>query len=180
MERTMHGELAIAALSVSRSVWQWIVRLGVIGFIPLGLADASLIPLPSSMDILLIVRTSQRFVAGLRVGCHCGSSDRRQCHLSPGPQSRPRGPRKEDQANGAHPRQACPLPDPWFSGCLICSQIAAWLRELWDALPIIVVTSLMIATGLWFLLQYRWEHRHPAGVFTRCSCRRQSLIHCPR
>jgi membrane protein DedA with SNARE-associated domain len=36
------------------------LRLGAIGFIPLGLADASVVPLPGSMDILLIVLSARQ------------------------------------------------------------------------------------------------------------------------
>lgn len=45
---------AVAA-ALPQGIWQWIVRLGAFGFIPLGLADASVVPLPGSMDILLII-----------------------------------------------------------------------------------------------------------------------------
>lgn len=51
----MSGETELAVVAVGQGMWQWIMRLGAFGFIPLGLADASVIPLPGSMDILLIV-----------------------------------------------------------------------------------------------------------------------------
>src|SRR5258708_16945210 len=47
--------LAIAAPTVARSVRRWIFHLGGLGFIPLGLLDSSVIPLPGSMDVLTIV-----------------------------------------------------------------------------------------------------------------------------
>ncbi len=47
--------LAIVALTVVRSVRRWIFHLGGLGFIPLGLLDSSVIPLPGSMDVLTIV-----------------------------------------------------------------------------------------------------------------------------
>ena len=47
--------LAIAAPTVVRSVRRWIFHLGGLGFIPLGLLDSSVIPLPGSMDVLTIV-----------------------------------------------------------------------------------------------------------------------------
>jgi membrane protein YqaA with SNARE-associated domain len=39
---------------VARSVRHWIYQLGGLGFIPLGLLDNSIIPLPGSMDVLTI------------------------------------------------------------------------------------------------------------------------------
>ena len=42
-------------MAARQDIWRWIMRLGAFGFIPLGLADASVIPLPGSMDILLII-----------------------------------------------------------------------------------------------------------------------------
>jgi membrane protein YqaA with SNARE-associated domain len=39
---------------------RWIFRLGALGFIPLGLLDASIIPLPGSMDVLIIVLAARR------------------------------------------------------------------------------------------------------------------------
>src|SRR6202140_1069765 len=47
--------LAIAAPTVVRSVRRWIFHLGGLGFIPLGLLDSSVIPLPGSMDVLTVV-----------------------------------------------------------------------------------------------------------------------------
>jgi membrane protein YqaA with SNARE-associated domain len=47
--------LAAAAPSAARSVRHWIFHLGAAGFIPLGLLDASIIPLPGSMDLLTVV-----------------------------------------------------------------------------------------------------------------------------
>jgi membrane protein YqaA with SNARE-associated domain len=47
--------LAIVAPTVVRSVRRWIFHLGGLGFIPLGLLDSSVIPLPGSMDVLTIV-----------------------------------------------------------------------------------------------------------------------------
>jgi membrane protein YqaA with SNARE-associated domain len=40
---------------MARSARHWIVHLGGLGFIPLGLIDSSIIPLPGSMDVLIIV-----------------------------------------------------------------------------------------------------------------------------
>jgi membrane protein YqaA with SNARE-associated domain len=47
--------IAAAAPTVARSVRRWIYSLGALGFIPLGLIDSSIIPLPGSMDVLTIV-----------------------------------------------------------------------------------------------------------------------------
>src|SRR5436190_20624152 len=43
-----------AAPTAVRSVKHWIYQLGGLGFIPLGLIDISVIPLPGSMDVLTI------------------------------------------------------------------------------------------------------------------------------
>ena len=50
----------IAALAVGQGIWHWIIRLGAFGFIPLGIADASLVPLPGSMDVLTVVLASRQ------------------------------------------------------------------------------------------------------------------------
>src|SRR6266852_7400726 len=50
-----HQILAFAAPTVALSVRRWIFHLGGLGFIPLGLLDSSVIPLPGSMDVLTIV-----------------------------------------------------------------------------------------------------------------------------
>ena len=42
------------------SVMSWLERLGAVGFILLGLADNSVIPLPGSMDVLLILLTAHK------------------------------------------------------------------------------------------------------------------------
>lgn len=47
--------LAAVAPSAERSVRRWIFHLGGVGLIPLGLLDNSLIPLPGSMDVVLII-----------------------------------------------------------------------------------------------------------------------------
>ncbi len=47
--------LAAAAPSAARTARHWIFHLGAAGFIPLGLLDASIIPLPGSMDLLTVV-----------------------------------------------------------------------------------------------------------------------------
>jgi membrane protein YqaA with SNARE-associated domain len=51
--------IAAAAPSVARSARHWIFHLGAVGFIPLGLLDSSIIPLPGSMDVLTIVLSAR-------------------------------------------------------------------------------------------------------------------------
>ena len=46
--------LASAAPTVAHSVRRWIYHLGGLGFIPLGVLDSSVVPLPGSMDVLTI------------------------------------------------------------------------------------------------------------------------------
>jgi membrane protein YqaA with SNARE-associated domain len=48
-----------AAPTVARGVRRWIFHLGGLGFIPLGLLDSSVIPLPGSMDVLTIVLSAR-------------------------------------------------------------------------------------------------------------------------
>lgn len=52
--------IVIVAPAVARSVRRWIFHLGGLGFIPLGLLDSSVIPLPGSMDILTIVLSARK------------------------------------------------------------------------------------------------------------------------
>jgi membrane protein YqaA with SNARE-associated domain len=47
--------IAAATPTVAHSFRRWIYHLGALGFIPLGLLDSSVIPLPGSMDVLTIV-----------------------------------------------------------------------------------------------------------------------------
>ena len=47
--------LAIVSLTAARSLRRWIFHLGGLGFIPLGIVDSSVIPLPGSMDVLTIL-----------------------------------------------------------------------------------------------------------------------------
>jgi membrane protein YqaA with SNARE-associated domain len=50
-----HLLIAAATPTVAHSFRRWIYHLGALGFIPLGLLDSSVIPLPGSMDVLTIV-----------------------------------------------------------------------------------------------------------------------------
>jgi enoyl-[acyl-carrier-protein] reductase (NADH) len=52
--------LAIVAPTIARSMRRWIFHLGGLGFIPLGLLDGSVIPLPGSMDVLTIVLSARQ------------------------------------------------------------------------------------------------------------------------
>jgi len=47
--------IAAATPTAAHSLRRWIYHLGALGFIPLGLLDSSIIPLPGSMDVLTIV-----------------------------------------------------------------------------------------------------------------------------
>ncbi len=47
--------ITAATPAVAHSVRRWIYHLGALGFIPLGLIDSSVIPIPGSMDVLTIV-----------------------------------------------------------------------------------------------------------------------------
>jgi membrane protein YqaA with SNARE-associated domain len=52
--------LAIVAPTLARSFRRWIFHLGGLGFIPFGLLDSSVIPLPGSMDVLTIVLSAHK------------------------------------------------------------------------------------------------------------------------
>jgi len=52
--------IAAFAPTLARSARRWIYHLGGLGFIPLGLLDASIIPVPGSMDVLTIVLSARR------------------------------------------------------------------------------------------------------------------------
>jgi membrane protein YqaA with SNARE-associated domain len=55
-----HQIVAVLAPTVARSVRRWIYQLGGLGFIPLGLLDNSIIPLPGSMDLLTIFLSARK------------------------------------------------------------------------------------------------------------------------
>ncbi len=50
-----HLLIAAAKPTLEHSVRRWLIHLGALGFIPLGLVDSSIIPLPGSMDLLTII-----------------------------------------------------------------------------------------------------------------------------
>jgi membrane protein YqaA with SNARE-associated domain len=52
--------LQTAHQGVVHATRHWIFHLGALGFIPLGLLDASIIPLPGSMDVLTIILAARR------------------------------------------------------------------------------------------------------------------------
>jgi hypothetical protein len=91
--------IASAAPTAVRSVKHWIYQLGGLGFIPLGLIDNSIIPLPGSMDVLTIFLSARNAaVALLRF-----YGDRRLCgrglwHLQAGAQRGERNARAEVSA----------------------------------------------------------------------------------
>ena len=47
--------IGVALQTVAHDVRHWIAQLGAVGLIPLGLLDASVVPIPGSMDVLTIV-----------------------------------------------------------------------------------------------------------------------------
>ena len=49
-----------AAPTAARSMRRWMFHLGGLGFIPLGLLDSSVVPLPGSMDVLTIVLSARK------------------------------------------------------------------------------------------------------------------------
>jgi membrane protein YqaA with SNARE-associated domain len=55
-----HALIAALAPTFTRSLRRWIFHLGGLGFFPLGLLDASIIPVPGSMDVLTIVLSARR------------------------------------------------------------------------------------------------------------------------
>lgn len=61
LKGTVHLQsIASAAPTIARSVRHWIYQLGGLGFIPLGLVDNSVIPLPGSMDVLTIFLSASK------------------------------------------------------------------------------------------------------------------------
>lgn len=51
--------IAAAAPTMAQSMRRWIIHLGGLGFIPLGLLDSSIIPLPGSMDLLTVILSAR-------------------------------------------------------------------------------------------------------------------------
>jgi len=49
-----HHTIAILASPATRGVWRWLRHVGGLGFIPLGLVDSSIVPIPGMMDALTI------------------------------------------------------------------------------------------------------------------------------
>jgi membrane protein YqaA with SNARE-associated domain len=52
--------VAIVAPTIAGSMRRWIFHLGGLGFIPLGLFDSSVIPVPGSMDVLTILLSARK------------------------------------------------------------------------------------------------------------------------
>jgi membrane protein YqaA with SNARE-associated domain len=55
-----HPAILILTIQATKSVSRWIYHLGAFGLIPLGLLDASVVPLPGSMDVLTIVLAAKQ------------------------------------------------------------------------------------------------------------------------
>ncbi len=51
--------LALSEPTVAHNVRHWLVQLGGLGLIPLGILDSSVVPLPGSMDVLTIVLSAR-------------------------------------------------------------------------------------------------------------------------
>jgi membrane protein YqaA with SNARE-associated domain len=51
--------IVAVAPTVGRSARRWIFHLGGFGFIPLGLLDSSILPIPGSMDVLTVVLSAR-------------------------------------------------------------------------------------------------------------------------
>jgi membrane protein YqaA with SNARE-associated domain len=47
--------ITAAKPTLEHSMRRWLIHLGALGFLPLGLIDSSIIPLPGSMDVLTII-----------------------------------------------------------------------------------------------------------------------------
>jgi membrane protein YqaA with SNARE-associated domain len=52
--------VALSASPAAHTFRHWIFHLGGLGFIPLGLLDASVVPIPGSMDVLTIVLSARQ------------------------------------------------------------------------------------------------------------------------
>ncbi|MFZ1135559.1 MAG: VTT domain-containing protein [Candidatus Korobacteraceae bacterium] len=52
--------VALAAKPAAHTFRRWIFHLGGLGFIPLGLLDASVLPIPGSMDVLTVVLSARQ------------------------------------------------------------------------------------------------------------------------
>src|SRR6202167_6078349 len=60
-EKMLHRLLiVVTAPTLAHNARRWIYHLGGLGFIPLGLLDASIIPVPGSMDVLTIILCARR------------------------------------------------------------------------------------------------------------------------
>lgn len=59
MMTLLHQTIAVFALPAATSFSRWVYRLGGLGFIPLGLLDSSVIPIPGSVDVLTIVLSAR-------------------------------------------------------------------------------------------------------------------------
>ena len=55
-----HFANLILTIQATKRVSHWIFHLGAFGLIPLGVLDASVIPLPGSMDVLTIVLAAKQ------------------------------------------------------------------------------------------------------------------------
>ena len=208
----MNGEWTFAAAPVGQQIWHWIVRLGAIGFIPLGLVDASVVPVPGSMDVLLIVLSARQkdlwsyyalaATLGAVIGGYVtyrlarqGGKEAFEKKVKPDMLKRVQGWFARSGFAAVAVPALLPPPIPMvpflmaagaaqyprkkfllaltvgrltrylilgFLAARFGRKIGSWLSELGHPLPITLMVVAMVATGLWFFLRYRREHRHPA------------------
>ena len=205
-------EVTMAAVFAGRSLWHWILRLGAIGFVPLGIADASPFPVPGSMDILLVVLSAHHkdlwpfYALAATLGAVIGGyvtyrlarkGGRQALEKKTKPKMLKRVKRWFERSGFAAVAIPALLPPPipmvpflmaagaaqyplkkflaaltmgrlarylilGFLAARYGTQLASWLRELWNPVPITITVIAMIAIGLWLFLRYRQQHQKEA------------------
>ena len=205
-------EVTMAAVFAGRSLWHWILRLGAIGFVPLGIADASPFPVPGSMDILLVVLSAHHkdlwpfYALAATLGAVIGGyvtyrlarkGGQQALEKKTKPKMLKRVKRWFERSGFAAVAIPALLPPPIpmvpflmaagaaqyplkkflaaltmgrlarylilaFLAARYGTQLASWLRELWNPVPITITVIAMIAIGLWLFLRYRQQHQKEA------------------
>ena len=205
-------EVTMAAVFAGRSLWHWILRLGAIGFVPLGIADASPFPVPGSMDILLVVLSAHHkdlwpfYALAATLGAVIGGyvtyrlarkGGRQALEKKTKPKMLKRVKRWFERSGFAAVAIPALLPPPIpmvpflmaagaaqyplkkflaaltmgrlarylilaFLAARYGTQLASWLRELWNPVPITITVIAMTAIGLWLFLRYRQQHQKEA------------------
>jgi len=205
-------EVTMAAVFAGRSLWHWILRLGAIGFVPLGIADASPFPVPGSMDILLVVLSAHHkdlwpfYALAATLGAVIGGyvtyrlarkGGQQALEKKTKPKMLKRVKRWFERSGFAAVAIPALLPPPIpmvpflmaagaaqyplkkflaaltmgrlarylilaFLAARYGTQLASWLRELWNPVPITITVIAMIAIGLWLFLRYRQQPQKEA------------------